>query len=148
MEMIGYFRNLLVCLYVKDVAGSLDLPDSQIKILQAQAQRTSSGRMVRVIEILTESEGRMKVALSGRTLLETTLIRSARAATVVTLEEILKKVLALSSGDGGGADDVDTGASPKKALAGKVPAPVSSKPAEVKVEPVKVEAVTPDRSPE
>lgn len=137
MELMGYFRNLLVCLYVKDAARGLDLPDSQIKVLQAQAERTNSGRMVRVIELLTESDGRMKVALSGRTLLETTLIRCARAATVVTLEEILEKVLAL--GDGGGADDVGSGVSPKKAIAGKVPAPVGSKPE--KIEPVKSEPV-------
>jgi len=37
----------------------------------------------------------MKYALSKRTLLETALIRCARGATVVTLEEILEKIDAL-----------------------------------------------------
>ena len=136
MEMIGYFRNLLVCLYVTDAANGLDMPESQIVVLKDQAGKTNSGRIVRVVEILTEAEGRMRMALSGRTLLETTLIRCARAATVVTLEEILDKVNALRSGDGGGADDVGSGVSPKKAIAGKAPAPVVSEPA--KAEPVKV----------
>ncbi|MCK5528383.1 MAG: DNA polymerase III subunit gamma/tau [Kiritimatiellae bacterium] len=144
MEMIGYFRNLLVCLYVADAANGLDMPESQIVILKDQAKKTNSGRIVRVVEILTEAEGRMRMALSGRTLLETTLIRCARAATVVTLEEILDKVNALRSGDGGGADDVGSGVSPKKAIAGKVPAPVVVEPAKaesVKVAPVEVKPV-------
>ncbi len=144
MELIGYFRNLLVCLYVKGAAKALDLPGSQINILQKQAERTNSGRMVRVIEILTAADGRMKVALSGRTLLETTLIRCARAATVVSLEEILDKVLALSGGDGSVAGEVGSGVSPKKALAGKMPASVISEPQKVEAAEKNIARKTPE----
>jgi DNA polymerase III gamma/tau subunit len=45
-----------------------------------------------VADILGETEERMKKALSRRTLLEMALIRCARAVTVVSLEEILKKI--------------------------------------------------------
>ena len=98
VEMMGHFRNLLVCLYVDDPGTALDLPQVQVDLLKAQSARTNSGRVMRIVEIMTEAEGRMKFALSGRTLLETVLIRCARAATVVTLEEILAQLAELREG--------------------------------------------------
>ena len=48
--------------------------------------------MLRITDILAETEGRMRYALSKRTLLETALIRCARAARVVSLEEVIKQI--------------------------------------------------------
>jgi DNA polymerase-3 subunit gamma/tau len=98
VELMGQFRNLLVCLHVGDAPDLLDATDAQIQILRAQAALTTPGRAMRVAEILAETEERMKYALSRRTLLETSLIRCARAATVVSIEEILTRINALRQG--------------------------------------------------
>jgi len=100
IELIGHFRNLLICLNVDDAQAALDLTPEQVTALEAQAKLTNTGRLLRVVTVLSESEDRMRFALSRKVLLETALIRCGRAATVVTLEEILEKINALRS-DGG-----------------------------------------------
>jgi hypothetical protein len=68
---------------------------------------TETGKVLRVVDILTETNDRMRFALSKRTLLETALIRCGRAATVVTLEEVLARIEALrdgGAGDGGAGE--------------------------------------------
>lgn len=102
VELIGYFRNLLVCLHVENIGNELELAEDQIAVLQMQAAKSNTGRLLRVITMLSDAEDRMRYALSRRVLLETVLIRCARAATVVTLEEILEKIQALRE-EGGSA---------------------------------------------
>jgi DNA polymerase III gamma/tau subunit len=58
----------------------------------------SAPRVVRIAEIIAEAEDRMRTALSRRTLLEVTLIRCARAAKAVSLDEVLQRVNALRGG--------------------------------------------------
>lgn len=111
VELISYFRNLLVCLHVDDPVQELDLPEEQVSIYQKQAGKSNTGRLLRVVTMLSDAEDRMRYALSRRVLLETVLIRSARAATVVTLEEILEKIQALR--DGATSGDV-TARSPRQ----------------------------------
>ena len=98
VEVLEHFRNLLVCRYV-DQAGELtdltDLADVQVEALRARAKDADPERLLRVVEILTDAENRMRYALSPRTLLETALIKAARAATVVSIEELLQRVEAL-----------------------------------------------------
>jgi DNA polymerase-3 subunit gamma/tau len=99
VELMAHFRNLLICLNVDDPGKSIDLTDVQLEALVKQAHLSNSGRLLRVVDVLTETESRMRFALSRRTLLETALIRCSRAATVVTLDEILSKITALKSGE-------------------------------------------------
>jgi DNA polymerase-3 subunit gamma/tau len=103
VELLGHFRNLLVCLNVTELTETQDLSAGQIKTLQAQAKLTNTDRVLRVTQILSDTLEKMRFALSRRTLLETALIRCARAAVVVSLEEVLEKLNALRQGGQGGA---------------------------------------------
>ncbi len=103
VELLGHFRNLLVCLNVTELTETQDLSAGQIKTLQAQAKLTNTDRVLRVTQILSDTLEKMRFALSRRTLLETALIRCARAAVVVSLEEVLEKINALRQGGQGGA---------------------------------------------
>ncbi len=100
IELIAHFRNMLICLNVDDAQAALDLTPEQVTALEAQAKLTNTGRLLRVVTVLSEAEDRMRFALSRKVLLETALIRCGRAATVVTLEEILEKINALRSEGG------------------------------------------------
>ena len=108
IELMEYFRNLLVCLHVEDLTDGLDLTGSQVEVLKEQCMLTDAARLIRVSRILAETEDRMRYALSKRTLMETALVRCARAATVVSLDQILvrlnelKKQIDSGSAEAGG----------------------------------------------
>ncbi len=92
MELLESFRNLLVVLYAGKDASALELSESQLQFYQAHAPETDAGRIIRIIDALVECDGRMRYALSKKTLLETGLIRCSRAAETVTINELLKQV--------------------------------------------------------
>jgi len=98
LELMEHFRNLLICKYVDDGDKGIDLTEAQYKVLQAQAALTTAAHILRIMGILTETEDKMRYALSRRTITETGLIRCARAATVVSLEEILEEINKLKQG--------------------------------------------------
>jgi DNA polymerase-3 subunit gamma/tau len=107
LELIGHFRNIIVALNVEDGTELPDVLEGQVAVLREHAKITNTGRSLRVCGILAEAEGKMRYALSGRTVLEMALIRCARAATVVSIDEILaqinelKKKIALNPAEGG-----------------------------------------------
>jgi DNA polymerase-3 subunit gamma/tau len=95
MELLEHFRNLLVVLYSAKGVSALELPDTQMKFYTDLATTTEAGRVLRIIDALIETDGRMRYALSHKTLLETGLIRCSRAAETATLNELLKQVAEL-----------------------------------------------------
>ncbi|MEN8255922.1 MAG: DNA polymerase III subunit gamma/tau [Verrucomicrobiota bacterium] len=95
MELLEHFRNLLVVLYSGKGAAALELPDSQMKYYADLAAGTEAGRVLRIIDALVETDGRMRYALSKKTLLETGLIRCSRAAETASINELLKQVAEL-----------------------------------------------------
>ena len=113
IELMEYFRNLLIVLNVKEVSAGLDLAEAQVASLMKHAELTDTDRVLRLTRILGETVDGMRLALSRRTLLETALIRCARSAVVVSLEEILTRIneLRKSGGTtgGGSAGDASPG---------------------------------------
>ena len=95
MELLEHFRNLLVVIYAGKDATALELPESQLQFYQDHAANTDAGRVLRIIDALVETDGRMRFALSKKTLLETGLIRCSRAAETVSINELLKQVAEL-----------------------------------------------------
>ena len=91
VELIEHFRNVLIVRSAGGVAA-LDIAAGQASILEAQAAATTDARLLRMIEVLMESEGRVRYSLSPRTLLETTLMRCARAATTVQTDELIRRL--------------------------------------------------------
>ena len=103
IELLEYFRNVLICLHAPDAANALDITGAQLASLKEQAEKTAPGRVLQIVQILTDAESRLRYALSRRTLVETALIRSARAATVVSIDELLKELNALKESMAGAA---------------------------------------------
>ncbi len=97
LELLDHFRNLLIVLHAGKNTDAFDLPEAQIETLKAQAAKSSDGRLLRIVDLLIDADGRMRYALSKRTLLEASLIRASRAATVATIDELMKQVASLKS---------------------------------------------------
>lgn len=97
LELLDQFRNVLIVMHAGKNAAAFDLPETQIDTLKNQAAKSSDGRLLRIIELLIDADSRMRYALSKRTMLETALIRASRAATVATVDELMKQVAALKN---------------------------------------------------
>ena len=83
LELMDGFRNRLVSVYTDGKSGDVD-----------------AERLLRICDILAEADERMRFSLSKRILLETALVRCARAAKAATLEEIIAQINALKAEGG------------------------------------------------
>ena len=94
-ELLWHFRNLLVCQQAGAELAKQDVTAEQLAVLEAQAKLAPPQRIVEISSLLSEMEGKLRAALSVRTLVEMTLIRCARAAKTVSLDEVLRRLTAL-----------------------------------------------------
>lgn len=140
-ELIDHFRNLLVCIELKGDTSSLDITESQSETLRRQSSGISPDAVLTIVEELIRLEGTLRLALSQRTLLETALIRCARASRLVDLEKILARITSLEKQL---ADDAPAPAAPAPVPA--APAPVPAAPA-ASPAPVPVRPATPPPAP-
>ena len=97
VELMEHFRNLLIYQYVGEAMSTLDATPEQVRTLAEQASLADASRVQQIADQLAEMEGRLRFALSVRTLIEMTLIRCARIANAVSLEEVLRRLNALRS---------------------------------------------------
>lgn len=94
-ELLWHFRNLLVFQQAGAELAKQDVTAEQLAVLEQQAQSVTPQRIVEITGLLSEMESRLRSALSVRTLVEMTLIRCARAAKTVSLDEVLKRLTTL-----------------------------------------------------
>ena len=94
-ELLWHFRNLLVFQQAGAELAKQDVTAEQLTVLEAQAKLADARRIVEITGLLSEMEGRLRSALSVRTLVEMTLIRCARAAKTVSLDEVIRRLTAL-----------------------------------------------------
>lgn len=138
LELLEHFRNVLVCLYAGDAFVGLDLTEPQVATITEHARLTDAARLLRVTDILIETENRMRYALSRRTLLETALIRASRVSKTVTIDEIIGQIeslkRALSGQAGVAVDDPPAVIAPEPKAAPSYPEPAKPKSAPVVAE--------------
>lgn len=94
-ELLQHFRNLLVYQTLGTGENGLEATPDQIKTLAAQAKLCPPARIFRIADQLADMEDKLRHVLSVRTLIEMTLIRASRIATVASIEELLRAVRAL-----------------------------------------------------
>ncbi len=92
VELMEHFRNLLVYQFVGEAMANLDVTPEQIRVLADQAGLAEPARVMQIADQLGEMEGRLRYALSVRTLIEMSLIRCARLARAVSLDAVMKRL--------------------------------------------------------
>ncbi len=95
IELLEHYRNVLVCIELGGDLSDGEWTEAQVAVLKEQAATTQVGRVLRLTDVLISTDNRLRHALSKRTILETALIRCARAATVASLDEVMEAVNAL-----------------------------------------------------
>ena len=98
-ELLVHFRNLVVYQALGSDSPSLLATADQIATLAEQARGLDPGRVFAVCDQIAAMEEQLKTALNPRTLIEMSLLRSARIASVATVEEVMKAVKTLMSGE-------------------------------------------------
>ena len=101
-DLQGHFRNLLVLKHAPGLAGEFDVTTAQLETLKAQAAMADGEKLLRVMDVLTETANQARLSLSPRTVVEVGLMKAARAATAASLEEVIRMVrdMADSAEDG------------------------------------------------
>ena len=99
VELMEHFRNLLIYQYVGESMATLDATPEQIRTLAAQAALADSSRVLQIADQLAEMEGRLRYALSVRTLIEMTLVRCARIARTASLDDVLRRLNAIRTAE-------------------------------------------------
>ena len=122
-ELLGHFRNVLVWKHAPELADSFDLTSAQLDGLKAQAALADGEKLLRVVEILTEAASQARFALSRRTVVEVALLKAARAATVVSLDELIAQIQNGSADEDAPASSAVSPSSPARAAA--LPPPAS-----------------------
>ncbi len=91
-DLLDHFRNLLVVTLGEEGTQSLQLPETEIDLLRAQAKRVDADAVLRIIDALSAAEGRLRYALSKRIFLEIALVKAVKARELVGLDGVLKKL--------------------------------------------------------
>jgi DNA polymerase III subunit gamma/tau len=123
-DLLGLFRNLLIYQVSKGDLSLLEVSDTEAAALEENAGLISSDGMTRVLEIMTDAEGRFRDAVSKKILLEVTLIKAIEGRTAISLDAVLKQLNALRQ-EAGSSETTSHGS----AAASSAPAPRASRPA-------------------
>ena len=117
-DLLGHFRNLLIYAVSKGDMKLLEVSENEAASLKEQSSLATEESLTRVLEVLTDAEGRLRDSASKKIFVEVTLLKAIQARNAVSLEAVLHQLQTLrdsSSSSGGGA-------SPAKPLAA-TPAP-------------------------
>jgi DNA polymerase-3 subunit gamma/tau len=91
-ELLGHFRNLLVYQQVGADLTQQDVTADQVAVLAEQSKLIDARRIADIATMLSEMESKLRTSLSTRTLVEMTLIRCARTAKMVSLDEVIRRL--------------------------------------------------------
>lgn len=140
-ELLQHFRNLLVC-KTGEAANLLNLPDDELKELEAQAAQFTLIGLVRLVEQFAELTKGFDTQLAQRIALESLLIRISKMGVEVSVDSILEKLLMLSPGTHvaprAAPDPPEAGAPPTKRQAAPAPTISAKTPAAPVVEPIEL----------
>ncbi len=90
-ELLDFFRNVLV-LSATNEPSLLDVPEARLQSVKEVAGTADSARVLPLVDELVNLQSQMRYALSRRTLLEVALLRCARAARAVSIDEVIRLV--------------------------------------------------------
>lgn len=94
-DLLLHLRNLLVLQVSRGDARLLEVSEAELVALQRQAERIGSDAVTRMLEVLTDAEGRLRDALSRKIALEVALLKAIQARHAVSLDVVLSRLQAL-----------------------------------------------------
>ncbi|MEO6183639.1 MAG: DNA polymerase III subunit gamma/tau, partial [Verrucomicrobiota bacterium] len=131
-ELLNHFRNLLIYQVSRGDMRILEVTEAEAAVLKEQSATVTSDALTRIMEVLTDCEGRLRDAASKKILIEVALLKAIDARNAVSLDSVLKQLQDLRSGNLTAA----TAPAPMAASARSVEKPTAQKPLPKAAEPV------------
>jgi DNA polymerase-3 subunit gamma/tau len=132
-DLLNHFRNLLIYQVSKGDLSMIEVSEAAAVVLKSQSALTTVESLTRILEVLTDSEIRLRDASSKKVMLEVTLLKIIEARNASSLDAVLKQLVQLR-GEAGVATTTATA---------PAPAPVAARPAPVPTSPAAPRATTP-----
>ncbi len=101
-ELMGFFRDLLVCRISKKPERALDLPAPDVAEYREMAKRIHPEELIRLLNLLTRTVEEIKDAANKRITLELALVKAA-SRPIGSVEDVIKGVKGLKEGGYQGA---------------------------------------------
>ncbi|MFZ1074263.1 MAG: DNA polymerase III subunit gamma/tau [Verrucomicrobiia bacterium] len=109
-DLLNHFRNLLIFQVSRGDLNLLEVSEAEIAALKEQSSLAGTESLTRILEVLSDSELRLRDAASKRILLEVTLLKAIEARNAVSLDSVLKQLNSMRGGGGTGAQPVSKSA--------------------------------------
>src|SRR5208282_2903379 len=100
-DLLNHFRNLLIFQVSRGDLNLLEASETEVAALKEQAPLANTESLTRILEVLADSELRLRDAASKRILLEVSLLKAIEARQAISLDSVLKQLNSLRGGQGG-----------------------------------------------
>ncbi len=122
-DLLNHFRNLLIYQVSGGDLKLLEVSETEAVSLKEQSASATGETLTRIMEVLTDAEGRLRDAASKKIFIEVALLKAIQSRNAVSIDTVLKQLEQLRN-EGRGASPVPT--SPARAV--NPPATTASKP--------------------
>ena len=92
IELLNHFRNLLIFQVAGGDLGLIEASEAEAAVLARQSPMISSDALTRIMEVLTDCEGRLRDTTSKKILVEITLLKLIDARNSVSIDTVLKQL--------------------------------------------------------
>ena len=94
-DLLNHFRNLLIFQVSRGDLSMIEVSEAAAAALKQQTTLVNTESLTRILEVLTDSEIRLRDATSKKILLEVTLLKIIEARNASSLEAVLKQLVQL-----------------------------------------------------
>jgi DNA polymerase III subunit gamma/tau len=98
-DLLNHFRNLLIYQVSGGDTNLVEVSEAEGAAIASQAKRINTESITRIMEVLTDAEGRLRDAASKKIFVEVALLRALEARNAVSIDAVLKHLHALRSGE-------------------------------------------------
>lgn len=91
-DLIDHFRNLMVCKVSRELDEIISLPEETIERLKEQAKTININDLIRILNILSETQDSMKSSSNTRILAEVTIMKIAQPMFDESKEALIKRI--------------------------------------------------------
>jgi DNA polymerase III subunit gamma/tau len=97
-ELLGHFRNLLIFQVSRGDLRMIEASEAEVAALKEQSERLHADALTRMLEVLTDCEGRLRDTTSKKILVEVALLKMMEARDAVSIDTVLQQIQQLRSG--------------------------------------------------
>jgi DNA polymerase-3 subunit gamma/tau len=95
---LGHFRNLLIFQVSRGDLRMIEASEAEAAALKEQSSHLHTDGLTRMMEVLTDCEGRLRDTTSKKILVEVALLKMIEARDAVSIDTVLKELQQLRSG--------------------------------------------------